>query len=392
MTQSIAQVNIRLYNTLRKDGIRSKMTKTIIKTVTGMIAAVVIFGIGTYDTDAATLKKVTNVYITKTGNTYHVNYDCDQIDSKRIYAKTLYNILNDGNYKMCKTCAKNIGMDTEDSQNLTVDMLPYETRGEIHTKEGSEDTQKSSEESLNSNESSSSGSGSSNESVNSSESASTSGSNNSNESVNDDRSSGQSLNSSDTNNSTGKSNASGGSNSKKTTKNSTSKTSKKSSSGNSSSNSGSGDKELMTQKQRRNKFLSKSNPARGKKPKTEKRPENDGFEYADFAKFNSYNSDNGLGGTQIYLTGTIKDIQAVKDKGSAYGVAIMVDDTDGYQWYMRANCSKSNFDVLKADLKGKKANIFGKYAGYSGVTNRPMMDMIRVVDADGNDIDMSIYR
>ncbi len=355
----------------------------------------------TITTEAATLKNVTNVYITKSGSTYHVNYDCSAIDSKRIYAKTLYNILKDGNYKMCKTCAKEIGMNLDDSQKLTLDMLPYETSGEIHLRESESSGAGSSDESLNSNESNSSGGSSSgnssDESLNSSsddksrnEETASDGSNSSNGS---DQTKDKSDTSKNTTTKNNNSNNSDNSNNSKTTNNSN-KSSKKTTSKNSSgsgSKSSSGSGELMTQKQRRNKFLSKSNPARGKKPKTEQRPDVDGYAYADFARFNSYNSDNGLGGTPIYLYGTIKDVQAVKQNGSVYGVAVMVDDSDGYQWYMRCNCNKANFDALKSELKGKKANIFGTYAGYSGVTNRPMMDMARLVDADGNDTDMSLF-
>ena len=372
------------------------MRKGIRKCLIGIVAAIAVFTATAVGTKAATLKNITNVYITKTGNTYHVNYDCSSIDSKRIYAKTLYNILKDGNYKMCKTCAKEIGMNVDESQNLTLDMLPYEISGEIHTKE-------SSDESLNSSDSGSSNNSSSDESLNSSsDSSDSSNGNNSgsgSKSKNDETVSDGGNNGNGSDKTTGDSNSNTSKktttkkNNSNTTTNSNSnskKSSSKSSSGSGSKNS-SGVTELMTQKQRRSKFMSKSNPPRGKKPKTEQRPDNDGYAYADFARFNSYNSDNGLGGTQIYLFGTIKDVQAVKQNGSVYGVAVMVDDSDGYQWYMRCTCNKANFDALKADLKGRKANIFGTYAGYSGVTNRPMMDMNRLVDADGNDIDLSLY-
>ena len=378
------------------------MMKTgIRKLIIAAVATVTVFAACTLTTGAATLKNITNVYITKSGNTYHVNYDCSSIDSKRIYAKTLYNILKDGNYKMCKTCAKEIGMNIDDSQKLTLDMLPYETTGEIHMKESSESSGGgSSDESLNSSDSNSSGNSSSgnssDESLNSSSDDKSKNNETSSDGSNSTTGSDQTKGSEDTSKKTttkNSSNSNSNSNSKTAlnSNNNSKKTTSKNSSGSGSKNS-SGVTELMTQKQRRNKFLSKSNPARGKKPKTEERPDNDGYAYADFARFNSYNSDNGLGGTPIYLFGTIKDVQAVKQNGSVYGVAVMVDDSDGYQWYMRCNCNKANFDALKADLKGKKANIFGTYAGYSGVTNRPMMDMARLVDADGNDTDLSLYK
>lgn len=160
---------------------------------------------------------------------------------------------------------------------------------------------------------------------------------------------------------------------------------------NSNSNSSPQGKELMTEKQRRNRFISQTNPARGVKPVTIPRPINAGFYYADFATYNSYNSENNLGGTPIYLLGTIMDIQPVKQAGSQYGLAVMVNDCDGYQWYMRCNCDQSKLALLKAELMGKAGNIFGTYAGYSGVTNRPMMDMTMVFEIPGNAVNMALY-
>ena len=148
----------------------------------------------------------------------------------------------------------------------------------------------------------------------------------------------------------------------------------------------------MTEKQRRSKFLSKTNPKRGETPATIARPASVGFSYADFARYNSYNSDNKLGGTPIYLLGTIMDIQPVKQTGSEYGLAVMVNDCDGYQWYMRCKCDKSKYDLLKAELLGKAANIYGTYAGYSGVTNRPMLDMNSVFEVGGNAVSMELYK
>lgn len=359
------------------------MMQTVIrKILIGIAAVFVFFAFGDTEVSAATLNKNTVVYITSSGNTYHVKSNCSGADSKRTYAKTLYDVLRSGKYKMCKTCAKEIGMNINDSQNLTLEMLPYNTDehsgSDSGWEEASDDSGSASSDDGTSETSSGNGSGSSGESG--SKSGSSNGSDSGSGSGNQDNGGAASS---------GNGQSSSGSGSQKTTN--SKKTTAKSSGSSNSSNNSSGVQELMTQKERRNKFLSKSNPKRGKKPKVVARPASDGFEYADFAKFNSYNSDNGLGGTPIYLVGTIKDIQPVKQLGSLYGLAVMVDDYDGYQWYMRCQCDRSNYDRLKADLMGKLARIYGTYAGYSGVTNRPMMDISRVVDDQGNDYDMASY-
>ena len=148
----------------------------------------------------------------------------------------------------------------------------------------------------------------------------------------------------------------------------------------------------MTESQRRSKFRSRTNPKRGATPVTVPRPASAGFMYADFAKFNSYNSDNHLGGTPIYLLGTIMDAQPVKEVGSMYWLAIMVNDCDGYQWYMRLYCDKAKYELFKSQMKGKAAYIYGLYAGYSGVTNRPMMDITVVTPIGGVPVDMKLYQ
>ncbi len=151
-------------------------------------------------------------------------------------------------------------------------------------------------------------------------------------------------------------------------------------------------KDLMTERQRHNKFLSKTNPKRGKSVITPARPKSAGFSYADFGSYNDYNSNNGRGGDFIYLLGTIMTMEPVKQNGDVYSVAMMVNDCDGYQWYMRFNCSKTNYAALKAELTGKQAYIYGRFGGYSGVTDRPMMDTWTVLEVGGKALDLRLFR
>ena len=150
---------------------------------------------------------------------------------------------------------------------------------------------------------------------------------------------------------------------------------------------------LMTQAQRHRKFASKTNPKRGVKPVTlVYKPNFNGFTYADFATCNSYNSENGLGGHPIYLLGTITDIEKVYENALYYGTAILVNDIDGYQWYMRADINKAKYDLFRNSFIGKTGYIYGIYSGYSGVTDRPMMD-ITVLQPNGMvPFDMKLYK
>ncbi len=178
-----------------------------------------------------------------------------------------------------------------------------------------------------------------------------------------------------------------------TTKSSTSKTTASSGNASNSSSSGSSSgKDLMTEKQRRKKFLSKTNPKRGAVVTTPARPKSVGFSYADFSTYNDYSFNNGRGREFVYLLGTIMTMEPVRENGNIYGVAMMVNDCDGYQWYMRYDCAKDKYALLKAELTGKQAYIYGTSAGYSGVTNRPMMDALTVLETNGRGLDLRLFK
>ncbi len=185
------------------------------------------------------------------------------------------------------------------------------------------------------------------------------------------------------------------SSSSKSTKSSSKKSSSKSSSSASSTPKydAKGNLILLTDSQRKARFWSKTNPKRGADPNP-KGFHNmfNGFAYADFGTFNSYNSDNSLGGIPIYMIGTITDIEKVYEAPMYYGVAIMVTNTDGYQWYVRANIAKLSYANFRALYMGQTGYLFGLYSGYSGVTNRPMMDMTVIYPNGGVPIDMRIYK
>lgn len=188
------------------------------------------------------------------------------------------------------------------------------------------------------------------------------------------------------------------------TGNSTSSGNNSSASGNSSNSNSSGGRsssgasykkdpsELMSQAQRRSKYGSKTNPKKGEKPATTPKPAVNGYLYADFATFNSYDSENHLGGTPIYIIGTVTDVAAFIQNTNQYRVGVMLTDSDGYQWYLRMWVSKSKFEDFKTAIKGQTGCFYGGYAGYSGVLTRPMMDITVFQNAaTGASVDLSPY-
>lgn len=144
--------------------------------------------------------------------------------------------------------------------------------------------------------------------------------------------------------------------------------------------------------QLKKKYGSKTNPDKGAKSATAPRLPMNGFTYADFAKYNSLASENGLGGTPIYLIGTIMDIEILANNNNVYDTALFVNDCDGYQWCMRADIASANYDLFKNTFNGKSGLIFGLYSGYTVEMKRPMMKVTLISDQSGlNGVPMSYF-
>lgn len=128
-------------------------------------------------------------------------------------------------------------------------------------------------------------------------------------------------------------------------------------------------------------FGSRTNPKKGTKPVSVPKPAVNGCIYGDFATFNSLASENKLGGTPIYICGTIKSVEKLAATGDIFYGAFMVDDCDGYQWCATMDIPSANFDLVKATYTGKTGYIFGLYNGYSTDMSRPLLDIATIVDA-----------
>lgn len=296
------------------------------------------------------------VYVTKTGSSYHFD-GCSELEGGAI--KTNLETAKSMGYEPCPKCVGSEGSENiSKSDNNSEDKVEEKSKSKSDTEEVVEEKDTEKDKDKEDSEEKSKNSDSKSDSSKS-------------DSSKDDAKSDSS-----------KSN---------TSKNSTSKSSKSSKSSNSSSTTNSrGEKILMTEKQRRAKFKSVTNPKIGTAPTTPQPPHavSGNFVYGDIATFNNYASKNGLGGKAIYLLGTIMDIQKVTEGSDYYGLAIMVNDCDGYQWYLRFNCDKSKFDMMKNELNGKAAYLYGTFAGYSGVTNRPMMDVTTASEVGGQNLDL----
>lgn len=109
----------------------------------------------------------------------------------------------------------------------------------------------------------------------------------------------------------------------------------------------------------------------------------DGFEKAEYEKFNSYASENGLDGTPIYITGKIINKAAQDDELLSF----IVEQEDRNKWVVGIPVSDNENEIIDG-LINKNVRAFGTYTGFSDKFNVPcivlvtkdteMMDEVRI--------------
>ena len=96
----------------------------------------------------------------------------------------------------------------------------------------------------------------------------------------------------------------------------------------------------------------------------------DGFEKAEYEKFNSYTSENGLGDTPIYIEGKVISQTKLEDGKSANAqlpqIVCIVEEDGGNRWSV-------SYYGETLDIDDKNVRIFGTYIGLSDVFNLPSM-------------------
>lgn len=98
----------------------------------------------------------------------------------------------------------------------------------------------------------------------------------------------------------------------------------------------------------------------------------DGYEYADFERFNSYAEDNGLSGTKIYISGTVKSVANFEND-----CVLSVVSEDNGRWtcsYINLECNKK----IKEIFDEKEIFCYGEYRGYSDVFLMPSISIDKI--------------
>lgn len=95
----------------------------------------------------------------------------------------------------------------------------------------------------------------------------------------------------------------------------------------------------------------------------------DGFVNAtlEYGKFNSYASENGLGGTLIYIEGKVLN-QTVLNDSEIPVLLVVVEQKDGNRWAVSVTSDSEIKEIDKKDVR-----IFGTYQGFSDVANLPAL-------------------
>lgn len=96
----------------------------------------------------------------------------------------------------------------------------------------------------------------------------------------------------------------------------------------------------------------------------------DGFEKAEYEKFNSYASENGLDGTPVYIEGKVISQTKLENEDVPI-LSIVVEQEDGNRWCVGV-ASETEFE----DIEDKKIRAFGIYGGFSDVANLPAVNIL----------------
>ena len=110
-----------------------------------------------------------------------------------------------------------------------------------------------------------------------------------------------------------------------------------------------------------------------------------GYMFGDFYKFNSYASDNGLGGTMIWLYGsyiTLKTMDADVQNKKVKSFWATLQDPDGHWWIVLLDVDYfTTIDKYKK-LVNHSLCITGEYQGYSGEYKKPVILVEKIFDRD----------
>lgn len=111
----------------------------------------------------------------------------------------------------------------------------------------------------------------------------------------------------------------------------------------------------------------------------------DGYTLAEFSKYNSPASQNGLGDTPIYINCSITKTEVMK-AGDYQMILGYLKDDSGNQWLAMLNATVFDSESTFKNLVGKNLVFCGVYSGYSDAKNMPVIELAQLRVNDTGDI------
>ena len=106
---------------------------------------------------------------------------------------------------------------------------------------------------------------------------------------------------------------------------------------------------------------------------------------ADFSKLNSFASENGLGGTKVFVVGQLTDINEV-DNGTDVSFMGIFEDTDHHQWIIHLNTETFTPKETYSKALGKKSIALGTYDGFSDLMKKPTITLDKLYLIESKEI------
>lgn len=103
------------------------------------------------------------------------------------------------------------------------------------------------------------------------------------------------------------------------------------------------------------------------------------FEQAKFSKFNSYASENGLGGTKIWIEGSFSEVNTLDSEGITILLAVF-KDTDGHEWLLGLDVDELTSKEVYNEFVDHRILVTGVYDGYSDVYEMPVVYLTQLYD------------
>lgn len=110
-----------------------------------------------------------------------------------------------------------------------------------------------------------------------------------------------------------------------------------------------------------------------------------GFEAAEFSKYNSPASENGLGGTKIYFQGTIEKVEITKLDAPADMIVGIIKDSNNHEWLCSLNMTSFADKKEYEELIGEPVVVCGVYQGYSSVAKMPAFELYKLLSVNTNE-------